>query len=55
MKTDVMDKIQQLLDRHRGKGWRSYGVYILIFLCMLVVVIGKPLGNLLTFNKLKQK
>ena len=55
MKTEFMDHVEQVLARHRGKGFLSYLVYILVFLCLAGYVIGKPLGNLLTQNKLKQK
>jgi len=55
MKTDFMDKLQLLLDRHHGKGLWSYLVYIVIFISMLSYVVLKPLLNFLTLNKLKLK
>jgi len=55
MKTDLMDQVQGLLARHKGKGLFSYLVYILIFLFMTVYVVAKPLGNFFTSNKFKHK
>ena len=55
MKADLMDKLQQLLASHHGKGLWSYLVYIVIFISMLAYVVLKPLLNFLTLNKLKLK
>ena len=55
MKTEFMDHVEQVLARHGGKGFLSYLVYILVFLCLAGYVVGKPLFDLVTRNKLKLK
>jgi|KBSSwiStaDraftv2_1062776.scaffolds.fasta_scaffold3687638_2 hypothetical protein len=55
MKTDMMDHLQHVLARHKGKGWMSYGIYFLIFLSMIAYVSARSLGNLVTLNKFREK
>ena len=55
MKTDMMDRLEHYLSRHRGKGLVSHLIHFGIFLFMVVYVVLKPLLNMLIPNKLKLK
>jgi hypothetical protein len=55
MKTNIIDTLQDLLEKKKHKGPVALLIYLIIFLFLGVNVMAKFLGNIFTINKAKLK